>query len=73
VSIAGLWQYGNAIIQGTEFSLFPLTTGGSILGILAHPQADAPAFLAPLKVVGSFRLALGSAVYEDDIGTGSAV
>jgi hypothetical protein len=73
VSIAGIWQYGNAIIQRTEFSLFPLTTGGSILGILADRQADAPAFLAPLKVVGSLGMALGSAVYKDGVGSDSAV
>ena len=33
--IAELWHYGNAIIQRTQFSLFPLTTGASILGIIA--------------------------------------
>jgi len=73
VPIAGLWQYGNAIIQRTEFSLFPLTTRSSILGIIADRQADTPAFLAPLEVVGPLGMALGSAVYEDDIGTDSAV
>ena len=73
VSIAGLWQYGNAIIQRTEFSLFPLTTGGGILGIFADRQANALAFLLPLKVVGSFGMTLGTAVYDDDIGADSAV
>src|SRR4051812_2314971 len=73
VSIIGLRQYGNAIIQRTQFSLFSLTAGGSILGILADRQANAPAFLAPLKVVGSFGMALRSSVYEDDVGTDSAV
>ena len=42
MSIARFWQYGNAIVQCTQFSLFPLTTGGSILGILADRQADTP-------------------------------
>jgi hypothetical protein len=73
VSIIRLFQYGNAIVQCTEFGFFPLTTGGSILGILADRQADAPDFLTPLKVVGSFGMALGPAVYEDDIGTDAAV
>ncbi len=49
-----------------------LAQGGGILGIFADRQTDAPAFLAPLQVVGPFGMALGSAVYEDGVGTDSA-
>jgi hypothetical protein len=67
----GLWQNGNAIIQRTEFSLFPPNDERQHLGHHCRRTSGCACLSHATQGSKILRMALGRAIYEDNIGTDS--
>ena len=73
MSVAAFRQNRNAAIEGMKFGFLSVPTCCGVLRIFANREADPPASFTSFKVVGTFRMALWLAVYQDDIGPNAAV